>query len=379
MTDNKERNGVFAICANPVKGGATNIFKALVHLLAIDKVIYNENLKDTEAQGNNDYIFYSFHSISKSPFTWPGFLLSYLRAVRFIHSKTRAYSVALANDFISLLYVFPRKLTKKTAVVFHCHVAFKESFFNKVVLSRFINLVTDTIVVPSVYLKNELTRIGISPLKINCIYNGIEEPNIKDSIKLKSANDPRLKICIVGIIQYQKGQDILIKAVENLGERGIFVSASLIGKTGEEDFYQKLQAHARLINSQSEIRFVGELNHSETLQYISNQDIVVCLSKFRETLPTTLLEAMALQKPIIGNSIGGIPELIKNGVNGYLIEENSVEQLAEAIIKLSDPSFRVVVGNKGYDIYKEKFSIDQFVDQFSKLLDLVIQQKSKIR
>lgn len=378
MTDNKERNSVFGVCANPVKGGATNVFKALTRLLTIDKVIYNENLKDTETQKNGDYVFYSFLSISKSPLTWPGFLLSYLRGVRFIRSEARGYSVALANDFISLLYVFPRKLSKEITVVFHCHVAFKESFFNKVVLSRFINLVADTIIVPSVYLKNELTRIGINPVKINTIYNGIEEPRVEEFSKLKSESDGRLRICIVGVIQYQKGQDILIKAVEDLCKKEIFVSASIVGKTGEEDFYQKLQAHAQLVNTPSEIKFVGELNHSDTLQYISNQDIVVCLSRYRETLPTTLIEAMALQKPVIGNGIGGIPELIENGVNGYLIEENNIEQLEEAIIKLSDPSFRADVGNNGYDIFKEKFSIDRFVDQFSQLIDSVIPNKTKI-
>lgn len=378
--DNKKilADYVFGVCANPVKGGATNIFKALVHLLDIDKVIYNENLKDTETQGNGDYIFYSFQSLSKSPFTWPGFLLSYLRGVRFIRSEARGYSVALANDFISLLYVFPQKLTKKIAVVFHCHVAFKESIFNKVVLSRFVNSGADTIVVPSVYLKNELTRIGINPLKISCIYNGIEEPHVEESAKLKSESDGRLRICIVGVIQYQKGQDILIKAVENLYKKGIFVSASIVGKTVEEDFYQKLQSHAQLVNIPSEINFIGELNHFETLQYISNQDIVVCLSRYRETLPTTLIEAMSLQKPIIGNNIGGIPELIENGVNGYLIEENNVEQLEEAIIKLRDPLYRTVVGSNGYHVFKEKFSIDHFVDQFSQLIDSVIPNKTKI-
>ena len=76
-----------------------------------------------------------------------------------------------------------------------------------------------------------------------------------------------------------------------------------------------------------------------------NQANAYILPSYNEGLPISILEAMSYQLPIISTKVGGIPEIVKDGVNGYLIEPGNKQQLKSAIDKLIfDKSIRVSMG-----------------------------------
>lgn len=375
MSDKRELElkGIYGICAHHLHGGSIIIFADLLSSLGIKKCFFNEVLKSTKKDEIEiDYI--SFQSLSKSPLTWFKFLFKFLKTSYTVFKNTRGYSLALANELISILYIFPHKVFRSLDIIYYCHSAFQETLFNRVFLSRFINYFSEVVVVPSLYLKNDLIKMGIIDSKIQCIYNGIED--FKLPLHLKNENsDSKIKVCIVGLIQYQKGQDIFIEAIKNLNQDGYHIIGSIVGPIGENNYYEKLKSQSVITNQMHSIKFIGTLDHQSAIEFMNTQDIVICLSRYRETLPTVLLEAMALKKSIIGTNIGGIPEIITDGENGYLIDPDNVGQLEDAILKLMEHEHRVKLGESGYNRFRNKFNRETFLKQHQLLIQKEFQKQ----
>lgn len=364
---------VYGICAHHIQGGSTIIFNDLLTSLGIRKRFYNSSLKGSK-ENQAEINFISFQPLSKSPSTWLRFLYKYIQTSYFILKNTQEYNLALANELISILYVFPHRLFRNLGIIYYCHSAFRQTKFNKMFLARFINYCTKKVVVPSLYLKDELIEMGINDSKIQCIYNGIEEFTLPYSSNNSSSSN-RLTVCIVGIIQHQKGQDIFIKAINNLNQNGYQITGNIVGPIGEEDYYESLKKQTIMTEQLQTIKFVGTLDHQSLIEFMNTQDVVICLSRYRETLPTVLLEAMLLRKAIVGTNIGGIPEIITDGENGYLIDPDNVNQVQDAILKLMDQEHRMHLGESGYNLFKNKFNRETFLSQHKLLIQKCFQKQ----
>jgi glycosyltransferase involved in cell wall biosynthesis len=81
----------------------------------------------------------------------------------------------------------------------------------------------------------------------------------------------------------------------------------------------------------SNIEFTGKLDYNETLNYLSKADILICNSLW-ENFPNIILESLHSGKVIIATKVGGIPEIIQNGKNGYLVPPKSAKKVAAKII-----------------------------------------------
>jgi len=97
---------------------------------------------------------------------------------------------------------------------------------------------------------------------------------------------------------------------------------------------------------------------------------VLVLPSLSEGLPRVLIEAMACGKPVIGTNVGGIPSLIRDGVNGFLVPPNSPEALAEKIIYLLLREGEAArMGAKGREFVAQTFSTEKYVEGYAKILD----------
>lgn len=84
-----------------------------------------------------------------------------------------------------------------------------------------------------------------------------------------------------------------------------------------------------------------------------------------EGLPRVILEAMALGKPVVASNVGGIPELVKDGETGFLVEPKNSGQLAEKLrILLSDKNLAVAMGRRGRELVKDKFSNEKYIENY---------------
>lgn len=171
-------------------------------------------------------------------------------------------------------------------------------------------------------------EVDIYLKKIGChssqlIYNGINFdmfPRKSYSIK-KSATT--IHFCQVGHIMFLKNQLYSIKLVQYLNQKGLCVQLHLFGKTDFWPEYTKsLKKYVEKHNLSSIIHFYGEVKHKELFHQLNNMDIYL-MPSHSEGLPLALLEANYLGLPAIVSNNGGMKEIIKNNVNGLVIDINN--------------------------------------------------------
>ena len=141
---------------------------------------------------------------------------------------------------------------------------------------------------------------------------------------------PVLNIVSVGRLVPAKGQLVLLQALHRLITTEQSIHLTLIGDGPERKNLQQFVDSHRL---SSYITFLGALNHDQTRQQLARADIFA-LASFAEGVPVALMEAMAMEIPCVSTQVAGIPELIRDGIDGFLVPASSVEALTDAIHKL---------------------------------------------
>jgi len=113
----------------------------------------------------------------------------------------------------------------------------------------------------------------------------------------------------------------------------------------------------------------GKLTLEETRNKMKNCYCLV-IPSLSEGLPRVLLEAMALQKPVIASRVGGIPDLIQDGQNGFLVEPGNAEELAEKLrILLRDRSLAIEMGKQGRELVQSKFSNEKYISNYLEMIN----------
>jgi len=168
-------------------------------------------------------------------------------------------------------------------------------------------------------------KILNNPLDYETIHNGIKEMNPFKEIK-------GLKFITVGNIRYVKGHDTLIKAFKIVKDKFPDSNLFIIGNFSQTDeYFLEMQNWNEVNNMRASVHFTGFSNNP--YKYIYNSDCFVLPSR-SEGLPNVLLEAMYLKKPVVATKcIPFIERVIEDGINGYKVEVENEEKMAEAMIK----------------------------------------------
>jgi glycosyltransferase involved in cell wall biosynthesis len=97
---------------------------------------------------------------------------------------------------------------------------------------------------------------------------------------------------------------------------------------------------------------------------------VAVLPSYREAQGLTILEAMALSRPVVASNVGGIPEMIEDGVTGLLVPPGDADALAAAIIRLlTNHPLADMLGRAGHDMVHDRFCIELMVDAVAAIYD----------
>ncbi|MBK7228607.1 MAG: glycosyltransferase family 4 protein [Ignavibacteriales bacterium] len=262
----------------------------------------------------------------------------------------------------------------KTLLQGHTH--FSGSPFNTYLYSQFDHIAFKTIYKKiNVFLTlntDELLRIknfGINQSQLKLLYNPIKQSlfqksNTEDFINQNALVNKKI-ILFLGQAHEGKRIDLLIKALPQIKNQIKDVILIIAGP----DFgnYPKLRSLAEENKVSSNIRFLGELSEEKKEIVLKSCDILALPSDY-EAFGMVLAEAMACGKPVIATKTPGPLEIVKNGVNGLLIEKDSVLELAEDTIKLlSDEDYRMRMGMTAKKWAEEKFSIGGIVDQLENI------------
>jgi len=176
----------------------------------------------------------------------------------------------------------------------------------------------DTTITPSKFLGNKVKEMGL-PNKVEHLPNFVL---LEKFVPCYTAEE--VSITYFGRIEIDKGLLTLIIAMKE-------IPSILLKIIGEGSYLQELTSYVAL-NSINNVRFLGYKTGSE-LQYEIKKSICVVLpSEWYENNPLSVIEGFALGKPAIGARIGGIPELIIDGVTGYLFRSGDEKDLRDKIL-----------------------------------------------
>jgi glycosyltransferase involved in cell wall biosynthesis len=168
----------------------------------------------------------------------------------------------------------------------------------------------------------------------------------------------------VGRLSEEKGFDRLILAADRLLASGLNLHLVIIG---EGDQRAKLAALIARLGRQDAIRLVGY--QSAMAPWYEALDAFV-LSSLREGLPNVLLEAMALEVPVIATRVAGVPRLIEDGINGLVVEPDDVTGLTAALRQvLETPPLRSRMAGAGRRTIEERYSFAVRMDKIRRIYD----------
>jgi glycosyltransferase involved in cell wall biosynthesis len=195
--------------------------------------------------------------------------------------------------------------------------------------------------------------------KMRVVRLGID-PNVFVPMRKSIISESVLEILCVGRLVPSKGQLILLRACELLCLKGLSIRVRLVGDGPDRKL---LEAFAK--EKGIAAIFEGARSHDETRQLLGQADIFA-LASFAEGVPVALMEAMAMEIPCVSTSIAGIPELIRDGLDGLLVPASSVEALASALERLiEEPLLRRSLGSAGCKRVLALYNLPQNVAQLA--------------
>ena len=149
-----------------------------------------------------------------------------------------------------------------------------------------------------------------------------------------------------------KGHDVTLQAVKQLVEKGYTeIRVNIAGRGPEE---ARLKALSAELGLGEYVRFLGYIPYEDVAKLLQRSDIFV-LPSYYEALGCVYLEAMACGIPVVGCWENGIDEVIDHGHTGHLVDNKSVQQLAEALESLLEPASRVAMGKAAREAVAERY------------------------
>lgn len=191
------------------------------------------------------------------------------------------------------------------------------------------------------------------------------------TFKPRCAQGNSNNVLFVGRLSAEKGVDVLLKAFKIVVVEDNTIRLHVIGSGPDE---KKLRSLAKKLFIEENVTFIGEVKSNKLGKYYKDSFTLVVPSLWQENSPLVVYEAMSFGLPIIASNIGGLPGLIKDGKNGFLVERFDFKQIAEKIILLhNDKALAKKMGEINVRIVKNKLGQENHVKNILKIYKSVIQ------
>jgi glycosyltransferase involved in cell wall biosynthesis len=214
-------------------------------------------------------------------------------------------------------------------------------------------------------------RISIVPFGIDCdrfrSFEGFREPD-------------NLTIGTVKTMASKYGIDTLIHAFAKLyycmkSKKPLMASKLRLVLVGgrpsksRDDQTEELKKLAEQLGIQRRVNFVGQVQHSHVPEWLNRFDIYVALSRLdSESFGVAVLEASACELPVVVSNVGGLPDVVQDGVTGYVVPKENPALAAETLYKLAvDPALREVIGKNGRNHVVSKYDWEKNVTKMEKI------------
>lgn len=192
--------------------------------------------------------------------------------------------------------------------------------------------------------------------KLHCLYHGLD----METYHPVPAQAEIPLITSVGQLKEKKGFQYLLAACHQLKQKGYSFQCQIIG---EGPLRATLEEQIHNLSLESQVILRGALPHEAVIQEYQRSTLFVlpCVTGSdgdRDGIPNVILEAQAMQLPVVSTRHSGIPEVVAEGVNGLLVPPADAASLAEAITRLLDnPALCIELGRNGRRIVAEHFDV----------------------
>jgi|SRR3989344_5380678 len=291
-----------------------------------------------------------------------------LRSLLYLHKND--YDMIHAHAFLPGITARLLMITKSIPAIFTVHgTSINTKLLNP--LTRRVEKFILTEILYSAQITVAQNFLNFENINKNIFYipNGVDLKSFK-RIKIQKSKEKLL--IFVGRLHPQKNLINLIKAMDIVRQK-LFVKLLIIGDGPQKNELRSFIKRQSLSNI---IKLKGQVNQSQ-LKNLYSQSHIFILPSIYEGFPLTLLEAWSAKLPVITSKTGECQYLVKNGINGYLINNpDSPSDIAKVITKALENKDLEKLGLSGYNLIKSRFSWDQSAKQTLDIYESVIAAKN---
>jgi len=206
----------------------------------------------------------------------------------------------------------------------------------------------------SEYVVDELRWLGASSQKLSVVHMGVDVDRFPGLSAERAARPTGpLRVLFVGRLVREKAPGVLLEAVSRLRQSGRDVEAAIVGG-GElaDELAQEMEQRGL----RECVQLLGPRGQEELPDWYAWAD-VFCLPSLAEGVPVVLMEAMASELPVVTTRIAGIPELVRDGETGLLVDPDDATRVVDRLARLDDdPDLRAVLGRAGRQLVIEAYT-----------------------
>jgi glycosyltransferase involved in cell wall biosynthesis len=247
-------------------------------------------------------------------------------------------------------------------------------------LERRLAKATTCLVAVSPEVRDDLVRLGVAPReKFVVIRLGIElgervrvEENGRDETRRMLGIPPEaFTVGWIGRMTGVKRTDDVLLAFRSLRERGVAARLCLVGDGPDRDHVER-RAHE--LGVMRETLFLGY--QADVAPFYAAFDAFV-LPSGNEGTPVTTIEALAAGRPVVATRVGGVPDVVRDGEDGFLVAPGDVEELADKLAALAgDADLRARMGAAGRGNVLPRYAVGRLVDDIDRLYRSLLEARS---
>jgi len=279
------------------------------------------------------------------------------------------------------LFLIPSRLLNLPVIV-HLHGSEFQSFYKKSMwpmrkLIKYSLAKAKKAIVLGNALKGEFDGI-LSSEKVAVIPNGII---IQHSVKtVKSPKDENINVTYLGALKRRKGYQEIIYAIPDIVSEVNNMHFYLAGEVCDFENYKEVTDFIKENRLEKYITFSGVVEGEDKYRLLEKADIFCFPPIEPEGQPLVILEAMACGLPVISTEFGAIPDIVKNGENGFVISPGNRQQLVKKITELAN-SFekRQEMGKASKRMYENHFTREKWTENLKALFLKVFTNESESR
>ena len=398
---------IMMFCSNPVDGGTAKVFYELVTSFKEnnsndDRIYAGVNVNNPVAIYNKiDFLerleVYSEEEVCKNLYQGNIFSRAIKKSIRMIkYRPIKENNIKIMKEYLSRNkidciiihnggYVGDDLCNQMLQAAYECkehticriyvlHSDFEKNFFAKLRFKSYDKKIcreaTDLVTVSN-YTKNRILSNSYINKEIKVIYNGLPESNSLTENQKENKiclNAGHRNILMLGNFQQNKGQLKFIEAANIIKLRNPNVYFTFIGNVYDQEYFMKCCEQLKKYNLQNSSTILHGINNAS--EYMNLFDAVAVPSMYDESFGLISVEAMSKGVPVVAFACGGIPEVLVDGRDGYIVSVGDCKGMADRLLEIiSDEEKRKKMGQNGRDDYIQKFSVNAMKENYYEIIE----------